>query len=46
MKSDDNDATVDIDEDNYEFETDHNHNYMDILEFGLENAPDPSSTNE
>ena len=27
-------------------ETDQNHTYVDILAFGLENAPDLSSTNE
>ena len=46
MKSDDNITTIDIYKDNYEFETNQNHNYVDILESGLENAPDPSSTNE
>ena len=27
-------------------DTDQNHNHMDIWEFGLENVPDLSSTNE
>ena len=27
-------------------DTDHNNNYADIFSFWMENAPDPSSTNE
>ena len=46
MKSDENDTTVDIDDNQYEVEADHNHNYVDILEFGLEDTSYPSSTNE
>ena len=41
MMSDDNDTIVDTDYDQSEAETDHNHTYVDIMAFGLENAPDP-----
>ena len=46
MKSDENDTIKDTDNNKSEVETDNNHTYVDISEFGLENASDPSSTNE
>ena len=45
MNIDDNDKIVDIYYDQSEVETYHNHNYVDISEFGLENAPDPYYNN-
>ena len=41
-----NDKIVDTYDNQSEVETDNNHTYVDISEFGLENASDPSSTNE
>ena len=41
-----NDTTVDTDDYQSEVETDHNHNYVDISAFVLDNAPDPSCSNE
>ena len=46
MTSDKNNTIVDTDENNSEVEIDQNHNYMYISDFLIENAPDPSSTNE
>ena len=45
MTSDYNDKIVDTENDQSEVETYHNHTYVEILTFGLENAPYPSSTN-
>ena len=44
--SDNSDKIVDIYNNHYEVETNKNHTYVDILAFGLENAPYLSSTNE
>ena len=45
MVSDDNFMIVDMNIDWYEVEMGKNHNYVEILVFVLENAPDLSSTN-
>ena len=44
ITNDDNGILVNTDNDQYEEEADQKNNYVDILEFGIENAPDPSST--
>ena len=46
MTSDDNCKIVYKDAYQSEVETDQNHTYVEISEFGLENTPDTSSTNE
>ena len=45
MMSNENDTIVYIDDNQSELATYDNHNYMEILVFGLENSPDPCSTN-
>ena len=46
MTSYENDAIIDIDNDQSEVDTYHNYNYVGILSFGLENATYISSTYE
>ena len=40
IMSDDNDTIIDTEDNQSGVETDQNHNYIQILEFGIENAPD------
>ena len=46
MTSYDNYEIVDTDSNKSEVEMDQNHTYVEIYVFEMDNAPDPSSTNE